>query len=65
MALQAMQARREELERGLSFVGFLVLENELKHETVGYLDMFASAGLRSIMVTGDNPLTAIAVARCV
>lgn len=64
MARQAMQARREELEQGLSFVGFLVLENELKHETVGYLDMFASAGLRSIMVTGDNPLTAIAVARC-
>lgn len=58
-----MTASRGVLEQGLVFVGFLVLENELKAETVGFLEAFDAAGLRSIMVTGDNPRTAIAVAR--
>ena len=54
---------RSELESDLSFCGFLVLENALKPQTAPALQTFAVAGLRCVMVTGDNPLTAIAVAR--
>jgi P-type E1-E2 ATPase len=52
------------METGLTFAGFLVMENKLKPETAGVLQKLTAAGLRQVMVTGDNPLTAVAVARC-
>jgi len=60
---EMLKGTREELERGLTFVGLLVMENALKEETTGYLRDYARAGLRQIMVTGDNPLTALAVSK--
>ena len=54
---------RHELEHDLYFAGFLVMENRLKPTTAMYLDSYVRAGLRCIMVTGDNPLTATAVAK--
>lgn len=51
------------MESELIFSGFLVMENKLKPETSGVLLQLAKAGLREIMVTGDNPFTAAAVAR--
>ncbi len=60
---EMLKGTREELEQDLTFVGLLVMENALKEETVGYLRDYARAGLRQIMVTGDNPLTALAVSK--
>eukprot|EP00002_Diphylleia_rotans_P029645 TRINITY_DN6050_c0_g1_i2.p1 TRINITY_DN6050_c0_g1~~TRINITY_DN6050_c0_g1_i2.p1 ORF type:complete len:1443 (+),score=311.35 TRINITY_DN6050_c0_g1_i2:49-4377(+) len=54
---------RSDMEQNLIFTGFLVMENSLKPETIGALEDFVHSGLRCIMVTGDNPLTAFAVAR--
>ncbi|KAG6552583.1 hypothetical protein Mapa_005783 [Marchantia paleacea] len=61
---QMMVAKRKHMETELIFCGFLVMENKLKPETSGVLLQLAKAGLREIMVTGDNPFTAAAVARC-
>lgn len=54
---------RDELESGLTFLGFLVLANRLKPETRVVMDELKRAGLRTVMCTGDALLTAVCVAR--
>ncbi|KAJ2036549.1 hypothetical protein H4S03_003570 [Coemansia sp. S3946] len=54
---------RASVECNLSFMGFLVFENRLKPATQGVLEELREAQIRSIMCTGDNPLTAVSVAR--
>lgn len=55
--------QREQVERNLTFLGFLVLENRLKPETTPIIHQLLDANIRTIMVTGDNMLTALSVAR--
>ena len=54
---------REEVESGLTFLGLIVMENRLKPETTGIISQLRNANIRTIMVTGDNMLTALSVAR--
>ncbi|XP_050051478.1 polyamine-transporting ATPase 13A3 [Dermacentor andersoni] len=54
---------REEVENNLTFVGLLVMENRLKPETTSVIRTLRAANIRTIMVTGDNMLTAVSVAR--
>ena len=54
---------REVFEKDAIFLGFLIMENKLKVRTVGVIDQLQQANVRTIMVTGDNALTAISVAR--
>lgn len=54
---------REDVEKDLSFAGFLIMENKLKDVTTPTILDLQKANIRSIMVTGDNALTAISVAR--
>ncbi|KAG9309968.1 hypothetical protein JVU11DRAFT_10001 [Chiua virens] len=54
---------REEVESNLTFAGFLVFHCPLKADAVETLKMLADASHRCIMITGDNPLTAVHVAR--
>lgn len=54
---------RSELEKGLTFVGLLNMENQLKKETCMWLTHFMACRFRLVMITGDNPLTAAAVAK--
>ncbi len=55
--------KREEAESGLDFVGFIIFENKLKSTTTAVLNELSEAGIRKVMCTGDNILTAISVAR--
>jgi len=55
--------RRSEAEAGLEFVGFIIFENKLKPSTEGVIGELNDAGIRQVMCTGDNILTAISVAR--
>lgn len=55
--------KREEAESELDFIGFIIFENKLKPTTAGVLDELSEAGIRKVMCTGDNILTAISVAR--
>ncbi|XP_045161334.2 polyamine-transporting ATPase 13A3-like isoform X2 [Mercenaria mercenaria] len=59
--LQRIQ--REQVERGLTFLGLIVMENRLKPQTTPIILQLISSNIRPIMVTGDNMLTALSVAR--
>lgn len=54
---------REELEKDLTFVGFLIMENKLKAITNEVIERLQHANIRTVMVTGDNAMTAISVGR--
>ncbi|TFK24085.1 endoplasmic reticulum Ca-transporting P-type ATPase [Coprinopsis marcescibilis] len=54
---------RSQVESVLKFAGFLVFHCPLKPDAVEILKMLADSSHRCIMITGDNPLTAIHVAR--
>lgn len=52
-----MAAKREDLEHGFNFIGFLIMENKLKHLTTSIIDMLHKAEIKTIMVTGNNLLS--------
>eukprot|EP00828_Plagiopyla_frontata_P017047 TRINITY_DN2221_c0_g1_i11.p1 TRINITY_DN2221_c0_g1~~TRINITY_DN2221_c0_g1_i11.p1 ORF type:complete len:932 (+),score=102.30 TRINITY_DN2221_c0_g1_i11:723-3518(+) len=54
---------REKLEKRIRFIGFLIMENKLKPITKSIIEKLEKAYVRTVMVTGDNILTAISVAR--
>ncbi|PLW18388.1 hypothetical protein PCANC_08835 [Puccinia coronata f. sp. avenae] len=54
---------REQAESELIFAGFLVFTCPLKPDAVETLKMLADSSHRCIMITGDNPLTAVHVAK--
>ena len=55
--------KREEVEAGLTFAGFLVLQCPLKEDAMSAVRMLNESSHRCVMITGDNPLTAVHVAR--
>ncbi|KAI9677560.1 MAG: hypothetical protein M1817_006514 [Caeruleum heppii] len=61
--LQVQKMKRPDAEVDLDFTGFIIFENKLKPSTAGVLKELSNAGIRKIMCTGDNILTAISVAR--
>uniref|UniRef100_A0A803VX10 ATPase cation transporting 13A2 n=1 Tax=Ficedula albicollis TaxID=59894 RepID=A0A803VX10_FICAL len=60
---EALQLPRDSVESGLTFLGFLVMKNVLKPESAPVIQLLRSANIRPVMVTGDNMLTALNVAR--
>lgn len=61
--IKSQKMKREEVEANLEFVGFIIFENKLKPTTAAVLMELNQSNIGSIMVTGDNILTAISVAR--
>ncbi|KAF9261090.1 endoplasmic reticulum Ca-transporting P-type ATPase [Marasmius fiardii PR-910] len=62
---QINKLAREAYESNLKFAGFLVFHCPLKADAVETLKMLADSSHRCIMITGDNPLTAVHVAKTV
>lgn len=54
---------REEVEKSLTFLGFLIMQNKLKQATIKSIMDLNEAEIRTIMATGDNLLTALSVGR--
>ncbi|KAH0589002.1 hypothetical protein H2248_004780 [Termitomyces sp. 'cryptogamus'] len=61
--LKAQRMKREQAESGLQFLGLIIFENRLKSGTTPAIQALRSAHLACRMITGDNPLTAVSVAR--
>ncbi|KAI1754422.1 hypothetical protein F4782DRAFT_29552 [Xylaria castorea] len=61
--VKSQKMKREEVEADLEFLGFIIFENKLKPTTAAVLKELNQSNIGSIMVTGDNILTAISVAR--
>ncbi|ESN93246.1 hypothetical protein HELRODRAFT_89193 [Helobdella robusta] len=61
--VKIQRMEREAVESNLIFLGLLVLENRLKPESTSVIRKLKDAHIRTIMVTGDNILTALSVAR--
>ncbi|KAF2755870.1 hypothetical protein EJ05DRAFT_467292 [Pseudovirgaria hyperparasitica] len=61
--IKVQKMKRDEAESDLQFLGFIIFENKLKPTTAGVLDELTNAGIRKVMCTGDNILTAISVGR--
>ncbi|KAK7085699.1 hypothetical protein SK128_009333, partial [Halocaridina rubra] len=60
---KVQRINREEVECDLEFLGLLVMENRLKMETTPIITQLHQANIKTIMVTGDNILTALSVGR--
>ncbi|XP_020601351.1 probable cation-transporting ATPase 13A3 isoform X3 [Orbicella faveolata] len=60
---QVHRVTRDYIETKLIFLGLLILQNALKPQTSPVIRMLHSADIRTVMVTGDNMLTAVSVAR--
>ncbi|XP_068427456.1 polyamine-transporting ATPase 13A3-like isoform X2 [Clinocottus analis] len=54
---------RDLIETNMEFLGLIIMQNKIKEETAGVLLELRQANIRTLMVTGDNMLTAISVAR--
>uniref|UniRef100_F7EWX8 Polyamine-transporting ATPase 13A3 n=1 Tax=Ornithorhynchus anatinus TaxID=9258 RepID=F7EWX8_ORNAN len=54
---------RDAIESNMDFMGLIIMQNKLKEETPSVLEDLHKANIRTVMVTGDNMLTAISVAR--
>ena len=61
--VRVQRMKRSEAESDLDFVGFIIFENKLKSTTTSIIEELDEAGIRNVMCTGDNILTAISVAR--
>ncbi|XP_041976131.1 polyamine-transporting ATPase 13A3-like [Aricia agestis] len=61
--VDAQRLKRESIECDMTFLGFLVMQNSLKPETTQIIKELHEAKMRQVMVTGDNIMTAMSVAR--
>ncbi|KAK4164861.1 vacuolar cation-transporting ATPase YPK9 [Cladorrhinum sp. PSN259] len=61
--VKAQKMTRQDVESDLEFVGFIIFENKLKPTTAAVLKELLESNIGTVMVTGDNILTAISVAR--
>ncbi|KAI1850453.1 hypothetical protein JX265_013415 [Neoarthrinium moseri] len=61
--VKTQKMKRQDVESDLDFVGFIIFENKLKPTTAAVLKELTQSNIGSIMVTGDNILTAISVSR--
>eukprot|EP01027_Heterolobosea_sp_BB2_P018893 GEZU01026547.1.p1 GENE.GEZU01026547.1~~GEZU01026547.1.p1 ORF type:complete len:1107 (+),score=113.23 GEZU01026547.1:410-3322(+) len=60
---QNFSPKRKDIERDLIFLGFVIMKNCVKPATKPTIETLTKAHIRSVMVTGDNPYTAVSVAR--
>ncbi len=63
LAQDAPVPRREQAERELCFLGLVAMLDPPRPEAAGAIAACHEAGIRVVVITGDHPLTAAAIAR--
>ncbi len=63
VSTDALELEQEDLEQGLRLEGFLCLEDPLRPEVPDAVTKCGQAGIRVLLITGDHPQTATAIAR--
>jgi len=48
--------------KNLSFIGFILIKDEIRKESIEGIKLVKSAGIQTVMITGDNVLTAKSIA---
>lgn len=61
--LRAQRLKREQAESDLQFLGLIIFENKVKAGTTPAILALRAAHMACRMITGDNALTAVSVAR--
>lgn len=61
--VNSQKVEREKYESNMIFLGLLIVQNKIKSQTRPSIDILHTARLKMVMVTGDNMLTAISVAK--
>lgn len=61
--MTAQSIDRSVIEKNMVFLGLIIIQNKLKEKTIPTLKLLDDCRLKMVMATGDNLLTAIAVAR--
>jgi len=54
---------RDLYEDQLSFLGFIIISNQLKNDTANVISQLKDSGCHIVMATGDNPFTSLSVAK--
>ncbi|XP_067879690.1 polyamine-transporting ATPase 13A3-like isoform X2 [Heterodontus francisci] len=60
---KVQSVNRAVIEGNMEFLGLVMMQNKLKPRSVSILSELRRACIRTVMVTGDNMLTAVSVAR--
>ncbi|KAF8374874.1 hypothetical protein PRIPAC_81303, partial [Pristionchus pacificus] len=60
---KAAKIARGMVENDLEMLGLVIMENRVKPQTLGVINLLTQARIRTVMVTGDNILTGLSVAR--
>uniref|UniRef100_A0A8C9WW82 ATPase cation transporting 13A2 n=1 Tax=Sander lucioperca TaxID=283035 RepID=A0A8C9WW82_SANLU len=60
---RCLSFHRGEVEKDMQFLGLMIMKNLVKPESAQVINMLRLAHLRTVMVTGDNILTAVNVAK--
>ncbi|KAF3989099.1 hypothetical protein FT663_03770 [Candidozyma haemuli var. vulneris] len=62
-SVNVVKVKRTDVESKLNFAGFIVFHCPLKPDAIETIHMLNESSHRSVMITGDNPLTACHVAK--
>ncbi|XP_060710432.1 polyamine-transporting ATPase 13A3-like [Hemiscyllium ocellatum] len=60
---KVQNVNRAVIEGNMEFLGLIMMQNKLKPRSIPILSELQKACIRAVMVTGDNMLTAVSVAR--
>ncbi len=63
LSAQPESSQVEQLERDLTFIGLIGMIDPPRPEVKMAVETCRQAGIRPVMITGDHPLTALAIAR--